>query len=145
MQKSRDKSDGGNLNYSEEAQYDEQGGYFWSLCMEAGWNRERVEMLMLQKYKKSHWNILTEKQKRQMIVVMKKYADNETKKKQNAENSQLRKNIMAIWSATGHSLEELHALMKDWGFGESLRACNKFTLFTIMDSVRDICSPVKKK
>lgn len=137
------------MNYSEEAQFDEQGDFFWSICMEAGWSRERVEMLMLRKYKKSHWNILTEKQKRQMIVVMKKYADKETqkkqKKKQNTENSQLRKNIMAIWSATGHKIEDLHALMKEWGFGESLRACNKSTLFTIMDRVRDICSPVKQK
>ena len=101
--------------YSKESQYDKQGSYFWSLVKQAGWDRERVTMLMLKKFDKSHWNVLAYEEKRQLIATMKRYAD---KEKHNREKK-LRQKIYALWISTGHTKDELHDLLTEWDFGDS--------------------------
>ena len=120
------------MSYSAEGQFDKQGNYFWWLVNQAGWNRERVEMLMLKKYKKSHWNILTFVERSQMIKVFKNYMEkgNETKAKK------VRQQIMAIWSTHGYSKDDLHGYMVAWGFGDSLRALKLSRLLEVQKFVR---------
>lgn len=132
------------MSYSTEAQFDEQGQFFWATAKIAGWDAQQVEMLMLKKYKISHWNALNQNQKNQMIAIMKKYADAAKKKRKFTKEKGLRQAIMATWKSCGHDIEELHALMKTWGFGESLRACKIDALYTIHDRVKTICQSVKK-
>lgn len=124
------------MSYSKEAMYDDQGTFFWSLCKTAGKTREDIEKIMLSKYKKTHWNILEENERKQMIAIVKKYA----KQKQSSE---LIRKIMGLWSKNGHNIEELHALMTEWGLGNSLRACRVQTLYSILKSVQKICANKK--
>lgn len=133
------------MSYSTEAQYDEQGKYFYATCKIAGWDEKRVTALLIQKFKKSHWNVLTAKEKKQMIAMMNKYAKPERDKRKVTMEKRIRQGIMAIWISTGHTHEEMHALMKDWGFGSSLRACNMKTLQEISRRVKDICQPIKER
>lgn len=121
--------------YSKESQYDKQGSYFWSLVKQAGWDRERVTMLMLKKFDKSHWNVLAYEEKRQLISTMKRYAD---KEKHNREKK-LRQKIYALWISTGHTKDELHDLLTEWDFGDSLRLCKLPTLLKIYSNVKAIC------
>lgn len=138
------------MSYSPEAEFDEQGQFFWATCKIGKLSRESVEKIMITKFHKTHWNILDEKEKKQMIAIAKKYAAKEKKSrkvvhKEDKGGKGLRQAIMATWKACGHEVEELHDLMKNWGFGESLRACTKDCLYTILDRVKKICQPVKGK
>jgi len=128
--------------YSKESQFDKQGAYFWSLVKQAGWTRAKAEMLMLKNYRKTHWNILDSKEKRQIIATMKNYA-----KKGNAEKAKaletsekrFRQRIMALWSKTGHTKDELYDMMVQWGYQPSLRACRFQELCSVWEQVRVIC------
>jgi len=133
------------MSYSPEAQYDDQGKYFFATCKIAGWDEKRVEYYLIKKYKKTHWNLLTAKEKKQMIAMMNKYAKPEREKRKLTAEKGLRQNIMAIWTGTGHTHDEIHALMIEWGFGSSLRACKISVLYEIQDRVKKICQPVKQK
>ena len=61
-------------SFSEKWELDDQGKLMWFLMKSIGWNRRRITMLMLKKFKKTHWNLLTEKEKRQVINILKSYA-----------------------------------------------------------------------
>ena len=136
--------------YSQESQFDKQGAYFWSLVKQAGWTRMKAESLMLKKYRKTHWNILDDKEKRQMIAVLKKYvvkAESEKsplppfKKggKVDIDEKGFRQRIMALWSKTGHTKDELHDLMVQWRLEPSLRACGYPQLCFVWRNVKAIC------
>ncbi len=131
------------MSYSQEAQFDDQGEFFWATCKIGKLSRESAEKIMIKKFKKTHWNILDDKEKRQMIAIAKRYADKVKKQRKFTNEKGLRQAIMATWKACGHNIEELHDLMKTWGFGESLRACNQDVLFTIHDRIKQICRKVK--
>ena len=121
--------------YSSESKFDKQGKYFWWLVNEAGWSAERVEMLMLQKYKKSHWNILTVKERSQMIAMLKVYVE----KSNTLRAKKYRQLIMSIWSNHGYSKDELHEYMVAWGFGDSLRALELPKLIDVYKYVKVVC------
>ena len=53
---------------------DEQGRYLWSLMKQAGWDWNRLRLLLLKKYSASHWNALRWDEKRAVISMMKRYA-----------------------------------------------------------------------
>lgn len=133
------------MNYSPEAEFDEQGQFFWATCKIGKLTREKVEAMMIKKFKKTHWNILDDKERKQMIAIAKRYAEKAKKSRKMVNEKGLRQAIMATWKACGHEVEELHDLMITWGFGESLRACTKDCLYTILDRVKQICQPVKGK
>jgi len=68
------ESDNAHCRLQKEWQLDDQGKLMWFLMKSIGWNRRRITMLMLKKFKKTHWNLLTEKEKRQVINILKSYA-----------------------------------------------------------------------
>jgi len=124
-------------NFSPESKYDKQGAYFWSLVKKSGWTREQVQALMMKKSNKTHWNVLNQLEKRQVIAVLKKYVEKNKKENEVAEK-QFRQRIMAFWSKHGHTKEELYDLMVEWGFEPSLRACRYNVLCSIWFNVRKI-------
>jgi len=86
------------------AEYDKQGKYFWHLVKLAGWNEERVNKLLLKKYSATHWNALTQYEKRGVINIMKRYAE----KEREAHNKRMRSMIMAKTIKNGQSKEWLY-------------------------------------
>jgi len=124
------------MSYSTESQFDKQGKYFWWLVNEAEWSAGQVEMLMLKKFSKSHWNILSVKERSQMINILKVYAE----KNNNEKAKKYRRLIMSIWSNHGYNKDELHDYMTAWGFGDSLRALALPKLLEVHKYVKIICS-----
>ena len=59
---------------SKEWELDDQGKLMWFLMKSIGWNRQRITLLLLKKFKKTHWNLLSEKEKRRVINILKSYA-----------------------------------------------------------------------
>lgn len=53
---------------------DEQGRYAWSLMKQAGWDWMRLRQLIMRRCKATHWNALTEYEKRGIINILKGYA-----------------------------------------------------------------------
>ncbi|HOD59846.1 MAG TPA: hypothetical protein PKH17_03775 [Candidatus Syntrophosphaera sp.] len=86
------------------AEYDKQGKYFWHLVKLAGWNEERVNKLLLKKYSATHWNALSQFEKRSAINTMKYYAE----KEREAHNKRMRSMIMAKIIKNGLSKEWLY-------------------------------------
>lgn len=127
----------------ESAVFDEQGKFFWSLVKQADWDRKKVQNLMVKKYSKTHWNLLTENERRQMLGIMRRYAAANKKSKQFDKEKRMRQAIASTWRTCGHGMEELHSLMNEWGFGRSLRECTMKQMYVIYDNVKDICTPVK--
>jgi len=56
---------------------DQQGRYAWHLMKVAGWDWFRVQKYMVKKYYTTHWNVLTEDQKRGVIAMLRRYATGE--------------------------------------------------------------------
>jgi len=59
--------------YNDKWKLDSQGKYMWHIMKSIGWSRKRLTMLMLKRYKKMHWNLLEDKEKRQIINILKNY------------------------------------------------------------------------
>jgi len=118
--------------YSKESRFDQQGKYFWSLVKEANWTRQQVEALLISKFHATHWNTLNQTERRQVISIMKVYVKKQTEIKE----KRLRQAINATWIKAGHNRDELHCMMSDWGFGESLRALGYKDLCSVYGNVR---------
>jgi hypothetical protein len=63
---------------------------------------------------------------------MKFYVEKQTELKE----KKLRQSINAIWIKAGHSRDELHCIMSDWGFGNSLRALKHKDLCSVLGNVK---------
>ena len=116
-------------NYSHESRFDSHGSFFWRLVRQANWTKKQVMELFLKKFNATHWNVLNEKERRQAINIMKHYVKKQTEIKE----KRLRQSINAIWIKSGHTRDELHSVMADWGYGVSLRALG----------YNDLCSVIK--
>jgi len=121
-----------NTYYSIESRFDRQGRFFWRLVKEANWTKEQVSTLLLSKYKATHWNVLKPKERKQVISVMKVYV----KKENEVKEKRLRQQINAIWIKAGHTRDELHDAMVNWGFGISLRALPLKELIGVLSCTR---------
>ena len=60
-------------NYSGNWKLDKQGKFMWGLMKQAGWDKNRLVKLMVKKYQKTHWNLLIEPEKRQVISILRSY------------------------------------------------------------------------
>lgn len=56
-----------------EFQLDDQGKYMYSLMKQAGWTMRRVNLFMIKRYKKTHWNVLLEPERRAVINMLRRY------------------------------------------------------------------------
>jgi len=119
-------------NYSNESQFDNQGKFFWRLVKEANWTREQVATLLLSKFRASHWNVLKPKDRKQAIGIMRTYV----KKENEVKEKRLRQQINAVWIKAGHTRDELHDAMLNWGFGISLRALQLKELIAVLGCIR---------
>lgn len=63
------RSHGRPLEYN----YDKQGKYMHALMKQAGWSESRLRAFMLKNYSKSHWNLLTKKERRAVIAMFQSY------------------------------------------------------------------------
>lgn len=54
---------------------DAQGKYMYSLMKDAGWDMKRLRLWWLKKMSASHWNALTDNEKRATIAMLKNYID----------------------------------------------------------------------
>lgn len=114
------------------AEYDKQGKLFWHLAKKAGWSEERVNALLLSKWKATHWNALRACEKRAALNMMQAYA-----KKNDLERSrQLRQSIMALVSKNGHDVHWLHDRMAEWGYGDSMRLLCYADTYRVYELVR---------
>ena len=52
---------------------DDQGKYMYALMKKAGWTIKRVNLFCIKKYRKSHWNLLIEPEKRAVINMLRNY------------------------------------------------------------------------
>ena len=119
------------------AEYDKQGKLFWHLAKKAGWSEERVNALLLSKWKATHWNVLTQQERRAAINMMQGYA-----KKKDAEKSKsLRQTIMALVSKNGHDVHWLHERMAEWGYGDSMRMLSYYDTYKVYELVRKALPP----
>jgi hypothetical protein len=59
---------------------DAQGKRMWYLLRTAGWNRRRLTYYITKHYKKTHWNALSQNEKRGVIKMLKVYAKKKEKK-----------------------------------------------------------------
>lgn len=63
----------------DEYTYDNQGNYMYFLMRRAGWNEYDLRSFMITHYKKSHWNLLDQNQRRAVIAMLQKYIDKRVK------------------------------------------------------------------
>jgi hypothetical protein len=120
------------VEYSNESQFDNQGRFFWRLVKEANWTTEQVTTLLLSKFRVTHWNVLKPKERKQAIGIMKTYV----KKATEVKEKRLRQQINAVWIKAGHTRDELHDAMLNWGFGISLRALPLKELIAVLGCIR---------
>ncbi|HOQ80333.1 MAG TPA: hypothetical protein PKZ69_07125 [Candidatus Cloacimonadota bacterium] len=132
------------MNYCKEAQYDEQGLYMHSLMKDAGWDEKGLQGFLVKNFRKSHWNLINESERRRVISMLRKYAAKNRAAQQAAKGKKLRKNIMGLWTANGFTYSDMHDAMKIWGYGESLRALTLKELYEVFDYVRLFCSAKKE-
>ncbi len=59
----------------EKWELDAQGKYMWYLMKQINWNRRRLTILLIKKFHKTHWNLLSQKEKRQVINILKGYSN----------------------------------------------------------------------
>lgn len=121
------------------AEFDKQGKYFWHLAKRSGWTEQRVNALLLKRFKATHWNVLTEKERREAINIMTGYAQ----KKDTERSKSLRKCIMAMVARNRLDVHWLHDRMNEWGYGESLRALSFTDTLAVYEAVRQ-CFPGQK-
>ena len=67
------ESDNAHCRLQKEWQLDEQGKLMWFLMKSIGWNQKRITSFMIKKYRKSHWNLLIEPEKRGVINMLRSY------------------------------------------------------------------------
>lgn len=53
--------------------YDKQGKYMFSLMKQANWTDSDLRAYLLSHYRKSHWNLLTKKERRAVIAMLQYY------------------------------------------------------------------------
>jgi hypothetical protein len=61
--------------YPDEYTYDSQGMYMHSLMRRAGWTKTDLRTFIITHYRKSHWNILSESERRAVIAMLQYYID----------------------------------------------------------------------
>jgi len=59
----------------EEFQLDDQGKYLYYLMKRAGWDMGRIRALMISRFEKSDWSLLDQGERREIINIMKNYAE----------------------------------------------------------------------
>ena len=112
--------------------FDAQGRLFYHYVKLAGWDQKRADALILKRWKATHWNALTQPEKRAAINIMKSYVA----KAERAKSVKLRLMIMAYVAHNGQTLDWLHDMMEAWGAGRSLRALNYTATIAVWDAVR---------
>lgn len=112
--------------------FDAQGRLFYHYVKLAGWDQKRADALILKRWKATHWNALTQPEKRAAINIMKSYVA----KAERAKSAKLRQMIMAYVAKNGQTLEWLHDMMEAWGAGRSLRALNYTATIEVWNAVR---------
>ena len=71
-----------------EYNYDKQGKYMHALMKQAGWTESQLRAFTISHYSKSHWNLLSKKERRAVIAMLQNYIkQNEKKAKDNKETS----------------------------------------------------------
>ncbi|MDD3712597.1 MAG: hypothetical protein PHZ28_03765 [Candidatus Izemoplasmatales bacterium] len=60
--------------------YDKQGRYMFSLMKQANWTDNDLRAYLLIHYRKSHWNLLTKKERRAVIAMFQYYVKKQTNK-----------------------------------------------------------------
>jgi len=66
-------------NNSDPWELDKQGKRMWFLLRRAGWDRRRLTYYLTKHFKKTHWNALSQRQKRGVMKMLKLYGDKKTK------------------------------------------------------------------
>ena len=61
--------------YPDEYTYDSQGMYMHALMMRSGWNKTDLRTFIIAHYRKSHWNLLNENERRAIIAMLQYYID----------------------------------------------------------------------
>jgi len=56
-----------------EYNYDKQGKYMHALMKQAGWSESQLRSFTISHYSKSHWNLLTKKERRAVIAMFQSY------------------------------------------------------------------------
>lgn len=62
--------------------YDKQGLFMFALTKQIGWSDSDLRAYLIKHYRKSHWNLLTQPERRGVIAMLLNYKD----KQQNADN-----------------------------------------------------------
>ena len=70
------------LRYPKDYQFDKQGMYMWSQMKQAEWTWQRLLRFFVKRYYKTHWNLLSEGERRAVISMQENY-----KKKQTGEST----------------------------------------------------------
>lgn len=122
---------------AQKAEYDKQGKYFWHLARTAGWTEERVNALILKRWKATHWNALSADEKRAAINMMRGYVIKADKSRAKA----LRQTIMAIVKTNAQTIDWLHEQMTAWGYGDSLRALSFADTVRVYELVKGCFPP----
>ncbi len=65
--------------YPDEYTYDSQGMYMHSLMMRAGWIKTDLRSFLITHYRKSHWNLLSENERKAVIAMLQYYIDKKAK------------------------------------------------------------------
>jgi hypothetical protein len=102
------------------AEFDKQGKLFFYLWKTAGWSQERVNKLLVKRYKTTHWNALTTQEKSALIATMQTYAA-KAERDMMKQAPGIRQSIMGLVVRHGRNKDWLHEQMKEWGYGESMR------------------------
>jgi hypothetical protein len=109
------------------APFKDQQSYLWALVKRAGWDKavpnqkhSRFAAYLLKNFKVTHANALDEHQMRQAIATLKPYAA----KAAHDAKKRLHSAIMSHAARNGFNEAWVHQMMKEWGYGESLRECN---------------------
>ncbi len=62
--------------------FDKQGKYMFSLMKQAGWSESQLRAFTYQHYSKSHWNLLSQKERRAVIAMFQSYIKKQSIKTQ---------------------------------------------------------------
>ena len=69
----RQKLRGIQVYRNKEFDFDDQGNYMYSQLKIAGWNMRRLNLYLIKRFKKTHWNILDEYERRAVINMFRSY------------------------------------------------------------------------
>lgn len=121
------------------APFKDQQSYLWSLVKRAGWDKavpgqkhSRFAAYLIKTFKVTHANVLDDVQMRQAIATLKPYAA----KAAHDAKKRLHGAIMCHVTKSGQDVDWLHYMMKEWGYGESLRECNFHQVQAILALVK---------